>query len=67
MLQAIRVSGGGMRSTLSGRESAVATRYVRLKQPVTQPNLGCVYTCKLNLDLCNIVSCHKKPIRNESR
>ncbi|XP_061402438.1 relaxin receptor 1 [Musca vetustissima] len=27
MLQAIRVSGGGMRSTLSGRESVVATRF----------------------------------------
>ncbi|XP_058983957.1 relaxin receptor 2 [Musca domestica] len=27
MLQAIRVSGGGMRSTLSGRESMVATRF----------------------------------------
>lgn len=31
MLQAIRGSGEAMRSTVSGRENAVATRYVNVK------------------------------------
>lgn len=36
MLQAIRGSGEAMRSTLSGRENAVATRYVNLKKTLKQ-------------------------------